>query len=84
VQLIIHLVEEGMDPQQAVDAPRMRVLFGGEMALEPGHPLGARFPEAVGRPTSQDGYGAAQIVSHRDGRFAGGADPRRDGSVIVL
>ena len=45
VQLIVHLVEAGgWTPQQAVDAPRMRVLFGGDIALEPGHPLGAAVP----------------------------------------
>ena len=73
-----------MAPQAAVDAPRMRILFGGDLAVEPGHPLGERFPEAVGRPTGQDGYGAAQIVSRGGGRLAGGADQRRDGSVITL
>jgi gamma-glutamyltranspeptidase / glutathione hydrolase len=84
VQLLIHLLCEGMEPQPAIDAPRMRVQFGGEVALEPGHPLAARFPEAVGRPTGADAYGAAQIASRRAGKLLGGADHRRDGAVIVL
>jgi gamma-glutamyltranspeptidase/glutathione hydrolase len=84
VQLLIHLEVEGMLPQDAIDAPRMRLLFGGQRSLEPGHPLSDRFPDDVGRPTALDGFGAAQVASRRAGRLAGGADARRDGAVIVL
>jgi gamma-glutamyltranspeptidase/glutathione hydrolase len=84
VQLILHLEVEEMLPQQAIDAPRMRLMFGGQRSLEPGHPLAGRFPDDVGRSTGLDGFGAAQIASRRGGRLAGGADPRRDGAVIVL
>lgn len=84
VQLLVHLLHEGLEPQAAIDAPRMRVNFGAEMALESGHPLAERYPEAVGRPTGLDGYGAAQVASVREGRLAGGADRRRDGVVVVL
>jgi gamma-glutamyltranspeptidase/glutathione hydrolase len=84
VQLILHLEVEGMAPQEAIDAPRMRLLFGGLRSLEPGHPLADRFPDDVGRPTALDGFGAAQIASRRNGVLSGGADPRRDGAVIVL
>jgi gamma-glutamyltranspeptidase/glutathione hydrolase len=84
VQLIVHLLEESMGAQEAVDAPRMRWLFGGEIALEPGHPLANRFPEAVGRSTGAEGFGAAQVAGWRDGRLEGGADHRRDGAVVML
>jgi gamma-glutamyltranspeptidase/glutathione hydrolase len=84
VQLILHLEVEGMPPQEAIDAPRMRLMFGGQRSLEPGHPLAARFPDDVGRATGLDGFGAAQIASRRGGRLTGGADRRRDGAVIVL
>ena len=39
VQLLVRMLGEGMAPQEAIDAPRFKVLFGGEVALEPGHPL---------------------------------------------
>jgi gamma-glutamyltranspeptidase/glutathione hydrolase len=84
VQLAVHLVVEGMGAQASVDAPRMRWLFGGEVALEPGHPLAGRFPDAVGRPTGFEGFGAAQVASLRDGEVSGGADARRDGAVVVV
>ncbi len=84
VQLAIHLLEESMTAQAAVDAPRMRWLFGGEMALEPGHPLADRFPEAVGRPTGGEGFGAAQVAAISGGALEGAADGRRDGAVVIL
>lgn len=84
VQLAIHLVAEEMSAQASVNAPRMRWLFGGQIALEPGHPLAGRFPDAVGRPTGAEGFGAAQVASIREGRLEGGADPRRDGAVVVV
>jgi hypothetical protein len=62
----------------------MRWLFGGEIALEPGHPLADRFPEAVGRPAGAEGYGAAQVAGISHGQLEGGADRRRDGAVVVL
>jgi gamma-glutamyltranspeptidase / glutathione hydrolase len=84
VQLLIHLLDAGLDPQQAIDAPRMRFLFGGDVALEPGHPLAAMMPSAVGVPTGFEGFGAAQAASLRDGRVTAGADARRDGHAIEL
>jgi gamma-glutamyltranspeptidase / glutathione hydrolase len=84
VQLILHLLLEGLAPQDAIDAPRMRMLFGGAIALEPGHPLSATFPDAVGRPTGPEAYGAAQVVSSIRGHVRAGADPRRDGRAIEI
>jgi gamma-glutamyltranspeptidase/glutathione hydrolase len=84
VQLILHLEVEGMTPQAAIDAPRMRWMFGGQRSLEEGHPLAARYPDDVGRPTGMDGFGAAQIASGRGDQLSGGADPRRDGAVMIL
>jgi gamma-glutamyltranspeptidase / glutathione hydrolase len=84
VQLLIHLLDGGMEPQAAIDAPRMRVLFGGELGLERGHPLAEEFPDAVERQTGPEGYGGAQVASRRDGRVRAGADRRRDGAAIEL
>ncbi|MEX2558189.1 MAG: gamma-glutamyltransferase [Actinomycetota bacterium] len=83
VQLLIRLLAEGLDPQPAIDAPRMRMLFGGEIALEPGHPLAETYPEAVGREAGPEGFGAAQCVARRGSHLLGGADPRRDGAVAL-
>ena len=82
VQVLVNLLVRGMDPQTAVDAPRLRVLPGGEVALEPGHALAARWPEAVGREPGSGGFGGAQVVQWRDGRLSGGSDHRKGGAVV--
>ena len=70
VQLLIHLLDKGAEPQDEIDAPRMRILFGGEIALEPGHPLELKYPDAVGRPTGAEGYGGAQVAANYGGDSA--------------
>ena len=80
VQLLARMLVEGMAPQAAIDAPRFKIMFGGDVVLEPGHPLAASMPAAEGKAPGPEGFGAAQVV----GRFGGdvvlaGADPRRGG-----
>ena len=84
VQLLVRMLGEDMAPQEAIDAPRFKVLFGGEVALEPGHPLLASMPEAGQRPAGPEGFGGAQVVGWHDGRLEAGADARRGGVAEVL
>jgi gamma-glutamyltranspeptidase/glutathione hydrolase len=85
VQLLVHLAERGLAPQAAIDQPRFRLLFGGDVALEAGHPLADAWPEAAARQPGPEGFGAAQVVSRTpDGSLAAGADPRRGGTATVL
>lgn len=82
VQILIRMFEEGLAPQAAIDAPRFKIAFGGDLALEAGHPLGERFPEALEKDPGQEGFGAAQVAwQNHDGALDGGADPRRGGAV---
>jgi gamma-glutamyltranspeptidase/glutathione hydrolase len=81
VQILVHLLDRGLAPQQAVDEPRLRVTFGGDLALEPGHPLGESHPEALDRPTDREGFGCAQIAGLFGERLTGAADGRRGGAV---
>ena len=81
VQLLARMLVEGLEPQAAIDAPRFKIMFGGDVVLEPGHPLAASMPDAEGKAPGPEGFGAAQVV----GRFGGGdvvagADPRRGGA----
>ena len=82
VQILIRMLDERLGPQEAIDAPRFKVLFGGGLALEPGHPLGDRFVDALGRDPGPEGFGGAQVARRAsDGSLTAGADPRRGGAV---
>jgi len=84
VQLIMRMLLEGRAPQDAINQPRFKICFGGGLALEAGHPLAERFPDALERNPGPEGFGAAQVVAWHDGELAAGADPRRGGQAIVL
>ena len=85
VQVLVHLLERGLDPQEAIDQPRFRIGFGGVLALEPGHPLSDAMPDAAARPPGPEGFGAVQVagIDGTGGRTAG-ADPRRHGAATVV
>lgn len=83
VQILLRLFDLGCAPQKAVDEPRFRVLLGGDLALEAGHPLATRWPDALGRPTGVEGFGAAQLAGWFDGQMLGAADRRRGGAVVA-
>jgi gamma-glutamyltranspeptidase/glutathione hydrolase len=84
VQLLVRMLVEGMAPQEAIDAPRFKVLFGGDVAVEPGHPLLATMPEAGDRPPGPEGFGGAQVVGWHGERLMAGADARRGGHAQVM
>ena len=71
VQLLVRMLVEAMAPQEAIDAARFKVLFGGDVAAEPGHPLLASMPESGERPPGPEGFGAAQVVGLARARAAG-------------
>jgi gamma-glutamyltranspeptidase/glutathione hydrolase len=84
VQVLVRMLVEGRPPQAAIDEPRFKIVFGGDVAAEGGHPLLATMPEAGERPAGPEGYGAAQVVGWHDGVLAAGADPRRGGAAEVI
>jgi gamma-glutamyltranspeptidase/glutathione hydrolase len=98
MQLLSHLVDHELDPQQAVSAPRFTVFPGSdadvigapaelicESRLADDTIAGLR---AAGHPVRVvgpwDGGGSALVVSadHERGCLAGGADPRQDGVAL--
>ena len=83
VQLLARMLVEGLDPQAAIDAPRFKILFGGDVAVEPGHPLAERIRGAAERAAGPEGFGAAQVVGRLGGNLRAGADPRRGGAARV-
>lgn len=82
VQLVSHVVDEGMDPQTALDQPRFR-LDPGAVCLEEGlwgrreefERLGVR---VVCDPDRLH-FGGGQMIDVVNGRILGGSDPRKDG-----
>jgi gamma-glutamyltranspeptidase/glutathione hydrolase len=82
-QVVRRMVDDGADPQAALDAPRWRVEEDGYVELEPG--LAPRLDElrALGHDARiadlQHPFGVGQIVvRHADG-LLGGSDGRGDG-----
>ena len=86
LQVIVDVIDHGMDAQAAVDAPRMH-WEDGTVFTEPGIDEAAL--EAAGYPIARFRernlfFGGCQAVE-RDARgtLSGGGDPRRGGAVVV-
>ena len=86
LRLVSNLIDFGMDPQQAIDAPRSFVEDGALM-LERGYdesviaPLEAR-GHAVRRRPEPLGGAQAIVIDHDRGVLIGGSDPRKDGVAL--
>jgi gamma-glutamyltranspeptidase/glutathione hydrolase len=84
VQTITRLVDQRMNAQAVLDAPRWRVNGGLaidlEATAEPGLRKGlAALGHAVTVPDDSLGFGCGQFVVKVDGGYMVGSDPRRDG-----
>ena len=98
VQILLNLIDRGMNLQQALDAPRLRVLDGKRVSIEP-HPLpdlGKRLA-AMGHVVVWDGStpaspgdvgesfeGSAQAILLGAESLCGASDPRLDGIACPL
>jgi gamma-glutamyltranspeptidase / glutathione hydrolase len=89
VQVITNIVQFGLTPQQAVEAPRFRWYGRERVGVEPG--IGADVREALTRRGHQvtlqepsEEFGGAQVImlTPTGGRVAG-ADPRREAYAIA-
>jgi gamma-glutamyltranspeptidase/glutathione hydrolase len=82
MQLVAGLVDDGLDPQAALDRPRFRV-DGDVVRLEEGIWERAAELEAAGVAVEHDtdvyGFGGGQIVLLEGDGLVGGSDPRKDG-----
>ncbi|MBT8488916.1 MAG: gamma-glutamyltransferase [Gemmatimonadetes bacterium] len=82
VQVMLNMVEFGMDPQEAIDAARFRHFNGTRVAIENLHPEVAAALEAMGHELrSPDGvaFGGGQAILKLARGWAAGSDPRKDG-----
>jgi len=86
VQVLLNLLEFGMNVQEAGEAPRFRHT-GGELGLESGIGPAVRWALASKGHSivdMVDGYGGYQgiVVDPESGVLMGGSDPRKDGCAI--
>lgn len=86
VRLVSNIVDYGLDPQQAIDAPRSFV-EDGAVVLERGYdeavigPLEAK-GHAVRRRSEPLGGAQAIMIHHDRGVLEGASDPRKDGIAL--
>jgi gamma-glutamyltranspeptidase/glutathione hydrolase len=92
VQVVVNLIDFNMNVQEAIEAPRYRVLGGRLVALERAIPHEVRRGlEAMGHellpygeipPGTPYGGGQAILIDHERGVLQGGSDHRKDGCAI--
>lgn len=86
VQVLLNLIDFGMDVQQAGEQPRFRHFEGG-LALESmigpevRRALEAKGHKLIDAPGSFGGYQAI-MIDPQTGALAGGSDPRKDGCAL--
>lgn len=86
VQIVLNMLDYGMDVQQAIDAPR--IFFGGDDTI-PEHGIApatleglrAKGHKLVTAPSPWGG-GQAIVIDWERGVLIGGSEPRKDGSAI--
>ncbi len=82
VQLVSGLVDDGLDPQAALDRPRFRI-DGDVVRLEQGLWERDADLERLGYRTVRDpetvGFGGGQAILVQGDALVGGSDPRKDG-----
>jgi gamma-glutamyltranspeptidase/glutathione hydrolase len=91
-QVAINLIDFRMNVQEAIEAPRYRILGGRLVALERAIPHEVRHAlEAMGHellpygaipPGTPYGGGQAILIDHERGVLQGGSDHRKDGCAI--
>lgn len=90
LQVVSNIVDFGMTPQEALDAPRFSYrLMEGEIGLEPridasvADELRARGHRVVVRESHPLYFGGGQVIMRGgDGVFIGGSEPRNDGCAV--
>jgi len=89
VQVIMNMLDYGMNPQEALDAPRWQWMGGKKVEIEPG--FGSEIAEALRKrgheiKVQEDftSFGRGQIIIRdENGVLTGATEPRTDGCVAV-
>lgn len=83
VQVLLNAIDFGMNPQQALDAPRVVWRFEDCISIEDG--IDAQALAALGHhviPVNSFGGGKMIVIDADSGMLLGGSDPRKDGCAI--
>ena len=85
VQVLRGLLDRGLGPQAALDAPRFRFRGGLRVEVEDGFDADALRARGhdVGRLAPGSAGGGQLVLVHEDGRFAGASDRRKDGRAVA-
>ena len=85
VQVLLNIVEFGMNIQEAIEAPRfrhfsgLRVMFEPEINIEIRNQLAALGHQIIQHIQGAYGGGQGIIFNQKNGTKMGGSDPRKDG-----
>jgi len=89
LQVVSNVVDFGMNPQEALDAPRWQWVRDLQVGIEPGFPtapaqaLARMGHEIAPQPNSND-FGRGEIIWLTEhGTFAGATEPRTDGCIAA-
>jgi gamma-glutamyltranspeptidase / glutathione hydrolase len=84
VQVLLNSIDFGMDPQRAIDAPRVVWYEGNQIDVE--SPIEVAPLQSLGHAIipSRGSYGGGQMITIESdsGALLGGSDPRKDGCAI--
>lgn len=81
-QVLMNIVDGGLEPAEAVARPRKAVLMDGTLTLEADHPEARSGPGVLLMPPRHHSLGhAAALIVDGPKAWRAGADPRSDGSV---
>jgi gamma-glutamyltranspeptidase/glutathione hydrolase len=87
VQALIRMLEQGHDPQAALDAPRLRLEADGSVGLEEGLAGAADALRTIGYRTRRletHRAGVGQFVAVEGHRLVGASDRRHDGEAVAV
>ena len=86
LQVVSAMIDNGLDPQSALDMPRWRIIENKKLEMEKG--IGIKTIEALEQrghkitfPQDVTGFGRGQIILRQDNLYIAGSDLRADGKV---
>jgi gamma-glutamyltranspeptidase/glutathione hydrolase len=85
LQVVVNLVDYGMNPQAALDAPRWQFVRDNLVLLEP--PIAPHIPPALAARGHKimpgNFFGRGQVILKQDGVLVAGSEPRTDGLALA-